>query len=248
MGRLSGKVAIVTAAGQGIGRQSALQMAKEGATVWATDIRWDLLQSLVEEAESLKLDVKGRTVDVTKLEDISSLGKCVPSLDILFNCAGMVHQGSIFECTEEIFDRSFELNVKSMFLMCKEFLPKLSDGGSVINMSSVASSIKGAPNRFAYGTTKAAVIGLTKSLAADLVHRKVRVNAICPGTVETPSWEDRVNESADPIQARKDFIARQKLGRLGTTEEIASLVVYLASDESGYTTGTTHVIDGGWSM
>merc|ERR1711874_193387 len=186
--------------------------------------------------------------DVTKKEDVSALAKELERGDVLFNCAGHVHQGDIFSCSDEVFERSFSINVRSMFWMCQAFLPKVPDGGSVINMSSVCSSVKGAPNRFAYGTTKAAVIGLTKSLAADLVTRRVRVNAICPGTVETPSWQGRVDESKDPQQARRDFIARQKMGRLGTAEEIASLVLYLASDESAYTTGVEHIIDGGWSI
>jgi len=244
--RLRGKVALVTAAGQGIGRQSALQMAKQGAIVWATDIRLDLLSTLA--AEGPGLDIRVRKVDITNKEDITALAAEINTIHILFNCAGYVHQGSIMECSDEIFERSYQINVRSMFWMCKAFIPKIADGGSIINMSSVASSIKGAPNRFAYGTTKAAVIGLTKSLAADLIGRRIRVNAICPGTVHTPSWEDRVNDSQDPEQAKKDFIARQKLGRLGTPVEIAHLVLYLASDESAYTTGAVEVIDGGWSI
>jgi len=248
MGRVDGKTAVVTAAGQGIGRASALMLAKEGANVIATDIRSDLLESLASEAAKENLVVNVRTLDVTKKEDILNLAKELTKVDVLFNCAGYVHQGSIFNCTDEIFERSFNINVRSMFWMCQSIAPLIPDGGHIINMSSVASSIKGAPERFAYGTTKAAVIGLTKSLAADLVGRKICVNAVCPGTVETPSWHGRVNESTDPVQAKKDFIARQKMGRLGTAEEIASLVVYLSSDESSYTTGACHVIDGGWSI
>jgi len=247
MGRLDEKIAVVTGAGQGIGRQSALLMAKEGATVYATDLRLDLLNQLVADAGK-DVDIRIVKVDVTKKDDILDLEKSIPPFHILFNCAGYVHQGSFLECTDEIFERSWQINVRSMFWMSQILLSKMVDGGSVINMASVASSIKGAPNRFAYGTTKAAVVGLTKSLAADLIHRKIRVNSICPGTVHTPSWEDRVQDSADPEQAKKDFIARQKLGRLGTAEEIAYLVIYLASDESAYTTGTEHVIDGGWSI
>jgi len=248
MGRLDGKKAVITAAGQGIGLATALMFAREGGKVIATDIREDLLEKLSCDAKAEGLDICVRKVDITKKEDILALAEDVKQLDILFNCAGYVHQGSIFDCTDDIFERSFNINVRSMFWTCQILAPLLSDGGSIINMSSVCSSIKGAPNRFAYGTTKASVIGLTKSLAADLVHRQIRVNAVCPGTVHTPSWEDRVQESQDPEQAKKDFIARQALGRLGTAEEIAALCTYLGSDESKYTTGTTQVIDGGWSI
>merc|ERR1712183_777521 len=239
---------LLTAAGQGIGRASALMLAREGATVVATDINEELLDDLLNTAKEENLDMTVKKVDVTCKSDILTLAESLEKVDVLFNCAGYVHQGSIFECSDEIFERSININVRSMFWMCQSISPKVPDGGSIINMSSVCSSIKGAPNRFAYGTTKAAVIGPTKSLAADLVGRKVRVNAICPGTVETPSWQGRVRESKDPEQARKDFIARQKMGRLGTAEEIAALVTYLSSDESAYTTGTVQVIDGGWSI
>jgi len=248
MGRVQGKKVVLTAAGAGIGRASALLLAREGATVLATDIRGDLLDTLAAEAIAEKLDLTVRVVDVTKKEDVVALAKSVSKVDVLFNCAGYVHQGSIFKCSDEIFERSWNINVRSMFWMCQEVAPLLPDGGHIINMSSVCSSIKGAPERFAYGTTKAAVIGLTKSLAADLVTRQICVNAICPGTVETPSWQGRVDESQDPVQAKKDFIARQKMGRLGTAEEIANLVLYLSSNESAYTTGTVHIIDGGWSI
>merc|ERR1711872_45359 len=248
MGRMQGKQVLLTAAGQGIGRASALMLAREGATVVATDVNEELLDDLKKTAETENLNITVKKVDVTNKSDILTLAEGLEKVDVLFNCAGYVHQGSIFECSDEIFERSMNINVRSMFWMCQSIAPKIPDGGSIINMSSVCSSIKGAPNRFAYGTTKAAVIGLTKSLAADLVGRKIRVNAICPGTVETPSWHGRVRESEDPDQARKDFIARQKMGRLGTAEEIAALVTYLASDQSAYTTGTEHVIDGGWSI
>merc|ERR1712168_590129 len=223
-------------------------LAREGATVVATDINEELLDDLANTAKEENLDITVKKVDVTCKSDILTLAEGLEKVDVLFNCAGYVHQGSIFECTDDIFERSMNINVRSMFWMCQIFTPKIPDGGSIINMSSVCSSIKGAPNRFAYGTTKAAVIGLTKSLAADFVSRKVRVNAICPGTVETPSWHDRVNESQDPDAAKKNFIARHALGRLGTPEEISALVTYLASDESAYTTGSVHVIDGGWSI
>merc|ERR1712142_364895 len=245
---VNGLTVLITAAGQGIGRASALRLAREGANVLATDISSEALEELdkVAKQENIKLEV--RKLDVTCKEDIEKLAESLEKLDVLFNCAGYVHQGSIFECSDETFQRSMDINVRSMFWTVKALASKIPDGGSIINMSSVASSIKGAPNRFAYGTSKAAVIGLTKSLAADFVCRKVRVNAICPGTVETPSWHDRVNESQDPDAAKKNFIARQALGRLGTPEEISALVTYLASDESAYTSGSVHVIDGGWSI
>jgi len=248
MGRVENKTVLVTAAGQGIGRASCLMLAREGAKVIATDINKSLLDDLKNEAAKEDLDVTVEVLDVTDKKSIEKIADTLDTVHILFNCAGYVHQGSIFDCSDDIFQRSFEINVRSMFWMVKTMAPKIPEGGSIINMSSVASSIKGAPNRFAYGTTKAAVIGLTKSLAADFVSKKIRVNAICPGTVETPSWHDRVNESENPEEAKKNFIARQALGRLGTAEEIAALVTYLASDESAYTTGSTHVIDGGWSI
>jgi len=248
MGRVQDKVVVITAAGQGIGKASTLMLAREGARVIATDIREDLLAELAEQAKEEDLTITVKKVDVTVKEDVLGLAESLENVDVLFNCAGYVHQGSIFDCSDDVFERSMNINVRSMFWMCQSIAPKIPDGGSIINMSSVCSSIKGAPNRFAYGTTKAAVIGLTKSVSADLVSRHIRVNAICPGTVETPSWHDRVNESQDPEVARKDFIARQKMGRLGTAEEIAALVTYLASDESAYTTGTVHIIDGGWSI
>jgi len=247
-GKLSDLQVVITAAGQGIGRASALMLAREGATVLATDISEEALQDLSKIAvqENLKLEV--RRLDVTCKDHIENLAQSLEKVDVLFNCAGYVHQGSIFECSDETFQRSMDINVRSMFWMVKALVGKIPDGGSIINMSSVASSIKGAPNRFAYGTSKAAVIGLTKSLAADLVGRRIRCNAICPGTVETPSWHGRVNESEDPVSAKKKFIERQPMGRLGTAEEIAALVTYLASSQSAFTTGATHIIDGGWSI
>jgi len=218
MGRVQNKVILLTAAGQGIGKASCFMLAKEGAKVVATDIDAELLDNLKTEAAEMNLTIETHKLDVTKKEDIQNVIEKIDQIDVLFNCAGYVHQGSIFDCTDDVFQRSFDINVRSMFWMVKAAAEKIPDGGSIINMSSVASSIKGAPNRFAYGTTKAAVIGLTKSLAAHFVCRKVRVNAICPGTVETPSWHDRVNESQDPDAAKKNFIARQALGRLGKPE------------------------------
>ncbi len=244
-GRLAGKVAVVTAAAQGIGRETALAFAREGARVIATDINAGALTSLSSEA-----GIETHRVDVTDPESVVGLTRIVSAPDVLFNCAGFVHHGTILDCEEEDWDFSYSLNVKSMYRMIRAFLPgmRASGGGSIINMSSIVSSQKGAPNRFAYGTTKAAVIGLTKSVAADFVGDGVRCNAVCPGTVETPSLQGRIDAFDDPEQARADFIARQPMGRLGRAAEIAALVVYLASDESGYTTGVAHLIDGGWSI
>ncbi|MBK4735140.1 SDR family oxidoreductase [Noviherbaspirillum pedocola] len=243
--RLSGKTALITAAGQGIGRATALAFAREGARVIATDVN----------AESL-VDLAGcetRRLDVTDADAIRALAAELGRVDILFNCAGIVDSGSILECDERAWDASFNLNVRSMYRMMRAFLPAmLEGGGSIINMSSVASSVKGVPARFVYGATKAAVIGMTKSVAADFVTRGVRCNAICPGTVESPSLRQRVAAQADASGASVDevaaaFRARQPMGRLGTVEEIAALAVYLGSDESGFTTGAIHIIDGGWS-
>jgi len=243
--RLSGKTALITAAGQGIGRATALAFAREGARVIATDVN----------AESL-VDLAGcetRRLDVTDADAIRALAAELGRVDILFNCAGIVDSGSILECDERAWDASFNLNVRSMYRMMRAFLPAmLEGGGSIINMSSVASSVKGVPARFVYGATKAAVIGMTKSVAADFVTRGVRCNAICPGTVESPSLRQRVAAQADASGARVEdvaaaFRARQPMGRLGTVEEIAALAVYLGSDESGFTTGAIHIIDGGWS-
>lgn len=240
--RLKGKQALVTAAAQGIGRATAEAFAAAGATVLATDVNADGLASL----DGPGLTTRG--LDVTDPAAIGALAaECAP--DVLFNCAGFVHHGSVLECDEGDWEHSLDLNVRSMYRMLRAFLPGMLErgGGSIINMSSVASSVKGVPNRFVYGVTKAAVIGLTKSVAADFVGRGVRCNAICPGTVETPSLAGRIAAFDDPEQARREFIARQPMGRLGEASEIASLAVYLASDESAYTTGAIHVIDGGWS-
>jgi 2-keto-3-deoxy-L-fuconate dehydrogenase len=245
-GRLAGKIALITAAGQGIGRASALRFAAEGATVWATDINAAALDSLA----TAQAGIVTRVLSVVDSAAVEAVAAEVGALDVLFNCAGYVHQGDIFACTPEDWDFSFDLNVTSMYRMCRAFLPAMLErgGGSVINMSSVASSIKGAPNRFAYGATKGAVIGFTKALAADFVGRGIRCNAICPGTIETPSLGERIAAQGDVEKARAAFLARQPMGRLGRPEEIAELALYLASDESSFTTGQTHIIDGGWSI
>ena len=241
MERLKGKRAVVTAAGQGIGRAVAEAFVGEGAQVTATDINEAALASLA--------GARTRRLDVTDRAAIEVLAGELGAVDILFNCVGYVHQGTILECSEKDWDFSFALNVKSMYSTIRAFLPAmLAQGrGSIVNVSSVASSIKGVPNRFAYGASKAAVIGLTKSVAADFVGRGIRCNAICPGTVESPSLADRMRAlGGDLDEVRRGFVQRQPMGRIGRPEEIAHLAVYLASDESGFTTGTTHVIDGGW--
>ncbi len=245
-GRLAGKTALITAAGQGIGRASAIRFAAEGSTVWATDINQQTLELLAEEHPAIKTQV----LDVRDTEAVDALATQVGAIDVLFNCAGYVHQGDIFACTPRDWDFSFDLNVTSMYRTCRAFLPAMlaAGKGSIINMASVASSLKGAPNRFVYGTTKAAVIGLTKSIAADFVAKGIRCNAICPGTVETPSLGERIAAQGDVEKARASFLARQPMGRLGRAEEIAELAVYLASDESSFTTGQAHIADGGWSI
>ena len=243
--RMQDKRALVTAAAAGIGRASALAFAREGASVLATDIDEAGLARLRAEEpriETLRLDVRDNAA-------VQALAARAGAIEVLFNCAGVVHHGTILDCSETEWDLAFDLNVKSMYRTLRAFLPgMLARGkGSIVNMSSVASSVKGAPNRCAYGATKAAVIGLTKSVAADFVSKGIRCNAICPGTVDTPSLEGRIAAQGDPVATRAAFVARQPIGRLGTAEEIAALVVYLACDESSYTTGTIHVIDGGWS-
>jgi 2-keto-3-deoxy-L-fuconate dehydrogenase len=245
-GRLEGKVALITAAGQGIGRACALRFEAEGAFVWATDVNAEALRQLSAEYPSIHT----RILNVRDTEAVSALAAEVGPVDVLFNCAGYVHQGDIFACSPQDWDFSFDLNVTSMYRTCRAFLPgMLAEGkGSILNMSSVASSIKGAPNRFVYGATKAAVIGLTKAIAADVVSKGVRCNAICPGTIETPSLHDRMAAQGDMEKARAAFLARQPMGRLGRAEEIAELALYLASDESSFTTGQTHIIDGGWAI
>jgi len=245
-GRLEGKVFVLSAAAQGIGKAVALMAAKEGARVIATDVNAEVLKQLDGTP-----GIETRVLDVLKKEDVEAFAKSIDKIDVLFNCAGYVHHGTLLDCDEKTWDFSYNLNVKSIFTMCKAFFPKFIEqgkGASVINMSSVASSIKGAPNRFVYGSTKAAVIGLTKGLAVDFCQHKIRVNSVCPGTVDTPSLRERMTAQGDFDKAMADFVSRQKLGRLASADEIASLVVYLASDESAFVTGQEFVIDGGWSL
>ncbi|XP_044132496.1 3-hydroxybutyrate dehydrogenase type 2 [Bufo gargarizans] len=245
MGRLDGKVILLSAAAQGIGQAAAIAFANEGAKVIATDINEEKLKAL----ESYK-GIQTRVLDVTKKEQIEQLCQELDRIDVLFNVAGFVHHGSILDCEEKDWDFTMNLNVRSMYLMIKTFLPKMlaQKSGNIINMSSVASSIKGVVNRCVYSTSKAAVIGLTKSVAADFIEQGIRCNCICPGTVDTPSLRERIQARPNPEQALKDFLARQKTGRMATAEEVAHLCVYLASDESAYVTGNAHIIDGGWSM
>ena len=243
MGRLKGKTCLVTAAGQGIGRASALAMQAEGAIVYATDVNTKALEELATQGlTTLKLDV----LDPASIAEAVTK---VDTLDVLFNCAGFVANGTILECDEDQWAFSNDLNVTAMYRMNRAFLPSMlaNGGGSIINMSSAASSVIAASNRFSYGTTKAAVIGMTKSIAADFITQNIRCNAICPGTVESPSLEQRLADTGNYDTARAAFIARQPIGRIGTPEEIAALVVYLASNESAYTTGVAHLIDGGWT-
>ncbi|MDI7775298.1 SDR family oxidoreductase [Asticcacaulis sp. EMRT-3] len=239
MGRLTGKTALITAAGQGIGRATAEAFLREGARVIATDINPATLD--LDGAQCLPLDV-------TNADAVKAIAAEFPEVDVLYNCAGCVHAGTILECDEDAWAFSLNLNVTAMYRMIRAFLPSMlaNKGGSIINMSSIASSVKGIPNRFAYGATKAAVIGLTKSVAADFVTKGIRCNAICPGTVETPSLLQRLRDTGDFDKAYAEFTARQAMGRFGRVEELAALAVYLASDESSFTTGQAHIIDGGW--
>jgi 2-keto-3-deoxy-L-fuconate dehydrogenase len=247
-GRLAGKTAFVTAAGQGIGRAIALAFALEGAQVIATDVREDLVASLGNGR------IRTARLDALHAEDIARAALDAGPVDILVNCAGFVHQGSILDATEQEWDFAFELNVRSQFRTIRAFLPDMlaKGGGSIINIASAAGSVKAAPNRCVYATTKAAVVGLTKSVAADYVTRGIRCNCICPGTVQTPSLDERIAANAAQAgsleAARAAFVARQAMGRLGTAEEIAGLAVYLGSDESVFMTGQAVVIDGGWSL
>ena len=245
-GRLAGKIALATAAGQGIGRATTIAFADEGATVWATDINDQLLAALSHE----RPNIRTRWLDVRDEQDIANCAAEVGALDVLFNCAGYVHHGNILDCSGQDWDFSFDLNVKSMYRTCRAFLPAMlkAGKGSIINMSSAASSLRAAPNRFVYGSTKAAVIGLTKAIAVDFIRSGVRCNAICPGTVQSPSLEERIAAQGNVEKARSEFVARQPMGRIGRPEEIAALAVYLASDESSYTTGQAHIIDGGFTL
>ena len=243
--RLNGKTALVTAAGQGIGRATVLAMAAEGAQVLATDVNAQLLESLAGVA-----NVRTARLDVLDKAAIEARVAAEPAFDVLFNCAGMVHNGTIAQATDADWDLAFQLNVRSQFWMIQAVLPGMlaKGGGSIINMASVCSSLKGLPNRFVYGTTKAAVVGLTKSVAADYVGQGIRCNAIAPGTVDTPSLGDRINSYEDPVAARKAFIARQPMGRLAQAAEIAPIVVYLASDESVFASGQVLSVDGGMTI
>ena len=243
--RLQGKHILITAAGQGIGKATVLAMVAEGATVWATDVNASLLEGFkgMEHIHTAVLDVMDKAA-------IQAQVVAMDRIDGLFNCAGYVHSGTALTATDDDWNMAFNLNVRSQFWAIQAALPKMiaQGGGSIINMSSVASSVKGLPNRFVYGASKAAVIGLTKAVAADHVRQGIRCNAICPGTVDTPSLQDRINSQADPVQARKDFIARQPMGRLAQAHEIAPIVVFLASDESQFTTGQAYSVDGGMTI
>ena len=245
-GRLEGKKIVVTAAGQGIGKATAIAFHNEGAHVIATDLNDKTLADLNKEYPNIKV----KTLDSTNNNAILDFVKTLDEVNVLFNAVGFVHHGTILDCEEKDWDFSFDVNIKSMYFMCKAILPLMvkQNGGSIINVSSIASSLKGLPNRFVYGASKAAIIGLTKSIASDFVKQNIRCNSIAPGTVFSPSWQDRVNQSPDPVQAKKDFIARQPMGRLGTAEEIASMAIYLAGDESTFTTGNTFSVDGGMKI
>ena len=249
-GQLQGKIAVVTAAGQGIGRAIAEAFAAEGATVHASDLDLGKLDGL---------DASKAQLNVTDTEAVNAYASAVGGIDILANVAGFVHHGTVLDCEESDWDFSFDLNVKSMHRMIRAFLPEMltrasanDTSGSIINMSSGASSLKGAPNRYVYGATKAAVIGLTKSVAQDFIRQKIRCNAICPGTIESPSWHERVDELGKSVggadKALQMFVERQPMGRVGRVEEVAALAVYLASDSAAFTTGTAIPIDGGWTL
>lgn len=244
MGRLEGKTALVTAAGAGIGRAAAEAFAREGADVIATDINGDVLKDLAWEH-----GVTTEHLDVTDRAAIADVFARHSDMDILFNVAGWVHNGTILDCPPEDWERALSINLTSMYNTCREALPNMlaKGGGTILNMSSVASSVTGVANRFAYGATKAGVIGLTKAIAEDYVGRNIRCNVICPGTVDTPSLQERMKAQGNYEEARAMFIARQPMGRLGTAAEIAALAVYLVSDESAFTTGAVHVVDGGWT-
>jgi 2-keto-3-deoxy-L-fuconate dehydrogenase len=249
-GRLAGKTALITAAGQGIGHATAVQMAREGATVFATDVNPALLEKLAGLP-----GIVTRPLDVLDDAAIARTLDALPPLSILFNCAGYVHHGTILDCQPEDWDFSFRLNVRAMYVTIQCALPKMiaeheksGRGASIVNMASIAGSIKGIPNRFAYGASKAAVIGLTKAVAADYVTKGIRCNAIAPGTVDTPSLADRINAFPDPDEARRMFVARQPMGRLAKAEEIAPIAVFLASDEAAFATGNVYSVDGGMTI
>jgi len=244
-GRLAGKTAFITAAAQGMGQAAALAFAREGARVWATDMNAQALKSI-----DGKEGIRTRVLDVTDESAIARVAQEVGDIDVLFNCAGIVHNGSILEATVKDWDQAFAVNVRSMFLVTRAFLPGMlkKQNGSIINMSSVASAIRGLPNRCVYGASKAAVLGLTKSVAADYVRQGIRCNAVAPGTIDTPSLQGRINSYADPVQARKDFVARQPMGRLGTVDDMVPIFIYLASDESRFATGNVFSIDGGMTI
>lgn len=243
--RLKNKICVVTAAGQGIGAATARAFAREGATVWATDVDVGKLEALAGVA-----GIRTHSLDVLDKAAIGALAAQTGAIDVLFNCAGFVHHGTILDATDEQWQFAFNLNVRSMFWTIQAFLPGMvgKGGGSIVNMSSAASSVKGAALRFVYGTTKAAVVGLTKSVAVDFVGKGIRCNAICPGTVQTPSLDERIGALGGGADAKQFFLQRQPTGRFGSADEIASLAVYLASDEAAFTTGTVNVIDGGWSV
>jgi NAD(P)-dependent dehydrogenase (short-subunit alcohol dehydrogenase family) len=245
MNRLQGKTALVTASGQGMGHAAVLAFAREGANVVATDVKAQLLETYKG-----KPNIRTATLDVLDDKAVAAFVERTGPVDILFNCAGWVHQGTLLDCTIEDWDRSFDLNVRSMFVMTKAMLPKMAanGGGVILNMASVLGANKAAPNRLAYAASKAAVAGFTRALAIDHVKQGIRVNCVCPGTVDTPSLGDRINAFQDPTQARKDFVARQPMGRLATAEEIAETFVYLVSDESSFMTGQAVFVDGGMSL
>lgn len=241
--RLAGKVALITGAGQGMGRAAALAFAREGARVWATDRNAAALKDFGP-------GIQTRALDVTDESAIAQAAADITDLDVLFNCAGIVHQGSLLDCTPQDWDLSMNINVRSMYLVTRAFLPAMlkKNAGSIINMASAVGANHGVPNRLAYGTSKAAVMGFTKAVAADFVKQGIRCNAVCPGTIDTPSLQQRINELPDPVQARKDFIARQPMQRLGTVDDITPLLVYLASDESAFATGAAFTVDGGMTI
>jgi len=245
-GRLAGKTAVLTAAAAGIGRATAEAFQREGARVIATDI---------DVAGLVGLDAEKRKLDVRSSEAVEALAREIGAIDVLFNCAGFVHHGSVLDCSDADWDFSFDLNVKSMHRTIRAFLPGMLEKGrgSIVNIASGASSVRGIPNRYVYGASKAAVIGLTKAVAADFIRKGVRCNAICPGTIESPSLDGRIETQSRSRgerveKVRQEFVDRQPMGRLGRPEEVAALAVYLASDESAFTTGQIHLVDGGWSM